>query len=294
MNQNDDASEYTFKDNITINGKTLYFDDIVNLDFLVHKNVKKLAASFRSNKPFPHLVFDGLFSPKLLELIHADFDRINRKVWARYNSAYEIKNGSLPNTRFGRASQLYFDTIYSGPFLDFISNLTAIEGLVTDPVLWAGGMHEIPKGGKFALHTDFNKHPVTMLDNRLVFITYLNKDWKPSYGGTLELWDKEQDMCVVKVEPVFGRSILFYQSASSLHGQPDPVEAPNCQTRRSVAAYYYTNGRPDSQTEKFHGTIYSTQVDLATLMKFRANIRSFIPPVLYDLVAGAKHFIQRF
>jgi Rps23 Pro-64 3,4-dihydroxylase Tpa1-like proline 4-hydroxylase len=39
------------------------------------------------------------------------------------------------------------------------------------------------------MHVDFNQHSVTRLDNRLVFITYLNKNWRSSYGGALELWE---------------------------------------------------------------------------------------------------------
>jgi 2OG-Fe(II) oxygenase superfamily len=288
MNQNVDPREHLLDDKVIINGRTLCFDDIINSDFLLPKTIKKLAASFRSNKPFPHLVSDGLFSPTLLELVYDDFSHVDRKGWARYYSRYHFKEGSLPNTRFARATQLYFDTVYSGPFLDFISRVTSIGGLITDPALWGGGLHEIPKGGQFALHIDFNKHPVTLLDNRLVLITYLNKEWNSSYGGALELWDQGRKRCVVKVEPVFGRSILFYQSALSLHGHPDPVDTPDCRTRRSIAAYYYTNGRPDSETQQLHGTIYPMQVDPERLMKLRANVRSFIPPVLYDLIAGTK------
>lgn len=276
------------EDKIIINGQTIRFDDIINNKFFLHRTIKKLAASFRSNKPFPHLVLDGLFSAALLELIFADFNSLNRKGWVRYFSARHFKKGSLPNTRFGPATQLYFDIIYSGPFLNFLSRLTSIEGLVTDPMLWGGGMHEIPQGGRFALHVDFNKHPITMLDNRLVLITYLNKEWSSSYGGALELWNTKQDGCVVKVEPVFGRSVLLYTSPITLHGHPDPVNTPNCRTRRSVAAYYYTNGRPASETEKFHGTIFPVQVDAATRMRFRATIRNFIPPVVYDVIAGCR------
>jgi hypothetical protein len=290
MHQNVDRQKHPSEDKITINDRTLRFDDIVNGKFFVPRTIKKLSASYHSNKPFPHLVFDGLFSSTLLELIVDEFYSVNRKDWARYYSAYHFKTGSLPNTRFGHATQLYFDTIYSASFLDFLCKLTSIEGLITDPLLWGGGMHEIPKGGQFALHIDFNKHPVTMLDTRLVLITYLNKKWNSSYGGALELWDNEQNRCVVKVEPVFGRSVLFCQSPTSLHGHPDPVTTLDCRLRRSVAAYYYTNGRPASETEKLHGTIFPIQLDRASRMKFRTTVRSFIPPAIYDLIAGDKRF----
>ena len=66
--------------------------------------------------------------------------------------------------------------------------VTGIDDLIVDPTLFGGGMHAMPSGGRFDLHTDFQQHPRTKLDNRLVLITYLNPDWREDYGGMLELW----------------------------------------------------------------------------------------------------------
>ena len=52
------------------------------------------------------------------------------------------------------------------------------------------------------LATDF---AASMLTNTLVFITYLNRDWRPEYGGALELWDGKRNQKVTEVAPVFGR-----------------------------------------------------------------------------------------
>jgi Rps23 Pro-64 3,4-dihydroxylase Tpa1-like proline 4-hydroxylase len=155
----------------------------------------------------------------------------------------EKKLATRPFSRLGNASELYFNTIHSGRFIDFLQQITGIAGLITDPGLDGGGLHSIPTGGKFALHTDFNQHTVTKLENRLIFITYLNKDWLPSYGGALELWNIEEEKCEAEVFPLFGRSILFHESKRSLHGHPKPVEAPNGRPRRSACTAYYTNGR---------------------------------------------------
>ena len=112
------------------------------------------------------------------------------------------------------------------------------------------------------MHVDFNQHSVTRLANRLVFITYLNKDWLPSYGGGLELWDVEKNEPVVEILPEFGRSVLFYQSSKSLHGHPKPVAAPNGRPRRSAAAYFYSNGRSDDEDLNFHTTQFASIAQL--------------------------------
>lgn len=167
------------RDQIVINGVSLGLDEIVNEDFFAPKRVEALHETFINNSPFPHIVFEGLFPPPLLELVSADFDRLNWSDWRRYDNSNELKRGTAPKTRLGHASELYFNTIYSGRFVEFIEKVTGIHGLVTDPELFAGGLHEIPTGGKFAMHVDFNQHEVTRLENRLVFITLSQQGLAP-------------------------------------------------------------------------------------------------------------------
>ena len=161
----------------------------------------------------------------------------------KYETANEVKFGTRPNVRLGPGSQGYFDTIHRAKFTQFLSGITGIQALVTDPMLRGGGLHEIRWAASSRCMSTFTRHVDTKLDNRLVFITYLNKGWQPEWGGALELWTRAA--CVREVVPVFGRSIVFMHTADSLHGHPDPVNTPDGRTRRSVAAYFYTNGRPD-------------------------------------------------
>ncbi len=245
------TSRDTPRDRVVINDVALELDALLNDAFFAPNKVKACADAFKANAPFPHLVFEGLFAPQLLELMYDEFDAVKRSDWRRFNSKYELKRATQANARFGPATQLYFNTIHSNAFVDFLREITGVDGLLPDPTLHAGGLHEIPEGGRFAMHIDFNQHPVTRLDNRLVFITYLNKDWQPSYGGALELQSMEDESCKVAIDPVFGRSALFYQSAKSFHGHPDPVRAPKGRPRRSAAAYFYTNGSRTAKVPSF-------------------------------------------
>ena len=48
-------------DQIIINGASLGLDEIVNPAFLAPKRVNALHEAFIGAKPFPHIVFEGLF-----------------------------------------------------------------------------------------------------------------------------------------------------------------------------------------------------------------------------------------
>ncbi|HJQ61073.1 MAG TPA: 2OG-Fe(II) oxygenase [Vineibacter sp.] len=266
----------------SLHGIRLDADKLINPLALTDANVSALRDQFVAAQPFKHLVLDGLFSPRLLECIHDEFDVVRSGDWQRYDTRNEVKMGTKASTPLGPAAQLYFDTIYSKRFVDFLSRVTGVESLITDPMLHNGGMHKIPTGGKFAVHIDFNKHPINKLDNRMVFITYLNKDWLPEYGGALQLWNGTRDKCEVEVVPEFGRSILMYQTSKSFHGHPDPVRAPAGRTRRSVAAYYYSNGRADEASDKDHSTIFVKPITMGRFGRIALGVKYCTPPVLVD------------
>jgi Rps23 Pro-64 3,4-dihydroxylase Tpa1-like proline 4-hydroxylase len=225
--------------------------------------------------------------------MHDEFDRLKWSDWRRFDTIDERKRGTLANTRFGHATQLYFDTIHSNVFVEFLQKVTGVEALIPDPTLHAGGLHEIPQGGRFSMHVDFNQHPVSRLDNRLVFITYLNKDWLLSYGGALELHSMDDENCKVAIEPVFGRSALFYHCSKSFHGHPDPVNAPDGRSRRSAAAYFYSNGRSDGESSEYHTTLFPRSAPLVRDQKLANFLKYLTPPVLVDALRGLRRLAKR-
>jgi Rps23 Pro-64 3,4-dihydroxylase Tpa1-like proline 4-hydroxylase len=255
-------------------------DRVFTKGALSRARAAELRQKFSTAKPFQHVVIDQLFQPEFLEKILEDFS-VGFGDWVRYNTKDEVKRGTRPNAKLGAGSQRYFDVIHRGQFVQFLSAVTGIDGLLPDPSLFGGGLHEIPSGGRFSVHTDFNRHPVTALDNRLVFITYLNKDWEASYGGRLELWDAESQQCVSEVVPLFGRSILFAHTPNSLHGHPNPVAAPGDRPRRSVAAYFYTNGGPGADVEETHTTRFVSSPQFGRWGKVVVTA-NYVSPMLMD------------
>lgn len=258
-------------------------EDVLNHDVLSRPHVAGLQRSFAAAQPFPHVVIDNLFAPALLERIAQEFEQIRVGDWVRYDTPNEVKYGTRPTARLGPASQAYFDAIHRSAFIELLGAVTGIAGLIPDPSLKGGGLHEIQAGGRFGVHLDFDHHPVTRLHNRLVLITYLNKGWQPEWGGVLELWSASQNRCVASVVPEFGRSILFAHSAVSLHGHPQPLTPPDGRTRRSIAAYYYTNGRPDDDRLQRAGSHFHQPPSFGRWGRAATIAKLVTPPVLVDV-----------
>jgi hypothetical protein len=276
------------EDCVSIRQVRLKLADLVDRSQLAPARLADWRARFLAAEPFPHLVIDGLFDAGLLELVKGEFDALGEAKW-RNSRVDELEHTfrSLPGQSLGAASDLYFSLINSGWFLDVLTTITGVDDLIADTKLQDGGFHESRTGGVFAIHTDFEKHTYTRLDNELVLITYLNKDWDPAYGGALELWSAATQRSVREVQPVFGRTLLMRHGPTSLHGHPSPMRLPAGVTRRSVAAYYYTNRHPNTAFDSGRGSTFLYPGWGRTL---KNGARELTPPILWR---GIKRLVER-
>ena len=260
------------------------------LDSVPQETIDALNHRYRTAEPFPHLVLEDFLDAAILDEIVAEFDTMRPSDWLTYSHALQTKLASRPNTLLPRAAQNYFDRLYSGPFVRFLSKVTGIPNLVTDPGLSGGGMHQIGGGGRFDVHVDFQKHPENKLDNRLVVITYLNRDWREEYGGRLELWRQNPAECATIVLPKFGRTLIMEESLRGAHGHPQPVNAPDGRPRRSVAAYFYTNGRDDGFGGEGLKTAYVHRPGRTPRQRLELLAQQLLPPII---VSGIKALTRR-
>jgi Rps23 Pro-64 3,4-dihydroxylase Tpa1-like proline 4-hydroxylase len=175
--------------------------------------------------------------------------------------------------------------------IEFLAILTGIKGVIPDPYFVGGGLHQIKPGGKLAVHADFNHHEKLNLERRINVLIYLNKDWKEEYGGHFELWNKEMTRAEQKVLPVFNRCAIFSTTSISYHGHPNPLACPPDRTRKSIATYYYSNGRPEEEVRDSHSTLFVRrpgEVDVERL-SFKKIVNAVSPPILvkaYKKVRG--------
>ena len=196
--------------------------------------------------PYSHFVMDGLFNPRALHLVLEEWPSQDKAIETHDDGTYVKKKiGTTWRTKFGSNTRRYFSDLSSPQFLKALEKVTNMWGLIPDPYMFGGGLHATASGGKLAIHADYNKHPFFKLDRRLNLLIFLNEDWSEANAGWLELWDREMKSCVKRILPTFNRTVLFSTTSNSFHGQPEPIVGPPGLWRRSIALYYFSNGRAD-------------------------------------------------
>ena len=256
--------------------------------FLPLTRMQEVAATARNTylnaKPFPHVVFDDFFDPELLAQILEEFPQPGQIKWQKFDNEKEVKLASARDASFGAITRLLLYHLNSITFLEFLSSVTGIDNLIPDPRFDGGGLHQIVPGGKLGVHADFNKHRDYGLDRRLNMLVYLNRNWQESYGGHLQLWDRDMTRCEAKVLPLFNRVMVFGTTDFTYHGHPDPLTCPEGMTRKSLALYYFTNGRPAEEVSGSHSTLFRerSKDDFRPTrgQRLRKLGRDLVPPLL--------------
>ena len=240
-------------------------NEIIDYEMLT-ADADAMAEKFQTADPFPHIVIDDFLSAEFVSRLNANFPDVLRKEKEGIDHIPVI----LPDGREAQLGKkwlsrerlvpLMYRRMYwelnSYPFVGLLEKITGVADLISDPHLAGGGVHNTSPGGYLKVHADFNKHPKFGLDRRLNLLIYLNEDWLPEYGGDLELWSEDMADCVHKIAPLAGRCVIFKTTSTSYHGHPHPLSCPPDRGRRSVALYYYSNGRPDDEDATEHKTLW--------------------------------------
>lgn len=245
----------------------------------LEESTGQLLTRYKSARPFPHLVLDGLFSAEMLEELVAEIPSMDGKSWVHHNEKHLTKSNLRSAVELGKTGQQYTAFLHSAAFLYLISEMTGIWGLVPDPYLGGSGYHIVPAGGKFDVHADRNIDHTTGLTRRIAMITYLNKGWTKEDGGQLELWNADGSKCEVVVEPLFNRTIIFEVGDKNFHGV-QPVLCADGRVRRSFAVYFHTVGGAETAP---HSSIYAPSFYISKKMVLRELAEDVAPPILLRL-----------
>ena len=181
-------------------------------------------------KPFRHWIFDDWCEPLSPPPPPAD------PRWeARYcNDAERLKRTTRDLAAIPGAPQL-FDRL-RGSAHDW-SPILGYQ-VIDDPTMHGGGIHVTEPGGWLGTHLDYARHPrLPEFRRALNLIAFVHPEWRPGWGGELELCDP-MGSPVVRIEPRPGRLVAFEVSDLSYHGLAPT--SPSAAERVSLAVYYLT------------------------------------------------------
>jgi hypothetical protein len=204
-----------------------------------------LVRQYRESPPCPHILLKDFLEPEIALEIAREFPKPASDDWTQYKHANENKLGMPKRELFPPMLGAVTDELNSPEFVAWASELTGIPNLIADPMLEGGGLHQSGPGGYLNVHTDFSQHHFhTDWHRRVNLILYLNPDWDPNWGGSIELWERSPERkmtrCAAKYPPMLNHALIFTTDEKSLHGFPDPLTCPHGQSRKSLALYYYT------------------------------------------------------
>ena len=252
------------------------------------------AEEYKANQPYPHIYFDDFLPVDVAEAALRDFPEPKEADWRAYKDVNQHKK--LAFDAVEKLPQSIRDVLYflnTRPMLKFLETLTGIQSVLPDPHYVGGGLHQIRPGGLLEVHADFSYHHGLRLDRRINVLIYLNKDWKEEYGGHFELWDREVKRAEKKILPIFNRCAIFSTTSVSFHGHPVPLACPPDRNRKSIATYYYSNGRPEEDPELTHKHEVAFQQRpgvnrVKASLGVRKVVKSLIPPIVTDLYRGLR------
>jgi hypothetical protein len=235
----------------------------------------RLSDTYCTADPYPHIVVNNFLPRSLAEAILRSFAV----------AAAPTSRQIMP-AECNEYVQRIFGFFNSVAVLAFLEGLTRIEGLIPDPFFEGGGFHEIARGGKLGLRTDFRPHSNPRLSRRLKLQIYLNKNWEEDYRGHLELWDKAAKHKVQSIAPLFNRCVVFNTAKDSYHGHPDPLNVPPNRTRKSMALCYYT------ASERICEVTHAKPCTPKPNNKHQVSLVEVLPALLYRALRTMKFRIK--
>jgi 2OG-Fe(II) oxygenase superfamily len=200
-----------------------------------------LVRQYQHNQPFPHIHLVDFLETEIARRAAAEFPKPTDTSWIQYKHYNENKLGKTDRAEFPPLIGRLIDELNAPEFVVWLSELTGIAGLMPDPTLEGGGMHQTERGGFLNMHADFtHHHHHPDWRRRCNLILYLNEGWQEEWKGAIELWDRGMKKCAVKVSPLLNHVVIFNTTEESYHGYPEPISPPEGITRKSLALYYYT------------------------------------------------------
>src|SRR6476646_1993232 len=126
--------------------------------------------------------------------------------------------------------------------IDIVADITGINDALGDPHLYAGGISAMAKGHFLNPHLD-NSHDGEQKNYRVLnLLYYVSPEWKPEFGGSLELWNEKVTQ-PLEVPSLFNRLVLMSTNDKSWHSVNE-VKADGI--RYCLSNYYFSPHSPNS------------------------------------------------
>jgi len=256
-------------------------ENVINPIYLEKNTIDKLVADFKDAKPCKHVVLPNFLNEDFATTIYENFPKLDSLKVIR-KSINENKSEDYHFERFHPNFSILKKALAQPEFIKIVEQITGINGLVTTNDALGAGVHQGGNGSYVDVHIDSNFNPMENLWRRLNLLIYLNKNWKPEYGGELELWDQKMTKCETNIPCDWNRAVIFLTDETTPHGYRK-INVPEGETRKSFYTYYST---PSEKGLNYVDSHFKARPDDKITKKIVTNIKE-------PLKIGAKRILKK-
>lgn len=169
----------------------------------------------------------------------------SHSAWRKMDSFRESK---LTSKQFDQFAPLLKEVTFAFQdrrVIDCVEKITGIANQLPDSQLYAGGLSLMLKNDFLDPHIDNSHDQEQKSYRRLNLLYYVTPEWRPEYGGNLELWDKGVKHSVT-IESAFNRLVLMETHRTSWHSVSTVVAEGKY--RCCVSNYYFSKESPTGET----------------------------------------------
>ncbi len=214
-----------------------------------NSQLTKIHESYINASPFPYVVLDNFFKSSIAERIYSEFPTPDSTGWKHFSHINKKKDTFVGECSPFLSSVL--ESLNSDKALRLYESITGTKGLVYDEYLQPT-LHRVSRSGYMNVHGDaitVRKNDQNFRREFTIYI-FMTKDWKDSYNGNLELWDKNMKKCEAVIKPSFNKCVIFKNEPWAYHGLPKPLECPENIHRLAIG---YAGFTPASNVEMSNG-----------------------------------------
>lgn len=231
---------------------------------------EKYKNEYKTNEPYSHVRIKDIFPNEILNDMYENV--LKNKDTYRWSKLCTTGNDF---SMFGESIQRMMNYLVSDEWVEFLSNLTEIKNLHSDPSWYASGINYERRGSHLEPHTDFNYRKDLCGSgvswrrvNILLFLS--SENWQNDWGGHAECGKlvKNDYVRVRKYKPQRNSLVVFETFDGSYHGF-DLVRCPKDKGRIVITAYYYT------LEQGSHSRILTTTNYVGWDIERRANLDYF-------------------